>query len=75
LGYVFISLDECGCLEADRDDGILVAICVQPRASKNAFVGIYEGAIKFRITVLPVDGKASALIVELLAKMFDVPKL
>ena len=68
------SLAECGCLEADRDNGILVHIYVQPRAAKNAFAGIHDGAVKLRITAPPVDGKANALIIEILAKMFHVSK-
>ena len=68
------SLAESGCLEADRDTGILVTIHVQPRASKNAFAGIHDGAVKLRITAPPVDGKANAQIIELLAKLFHVSK-
>ena len=68
------SLVESGCLEADRDNGVVVYIHVQPRAAKNAFAGIHDGAVKLRITAPPVDGKANALIVEILAKMFHVPK-
>lgn len=67
-------LVESGCLEADRDNGVLVRIHVQPRAANNAVVGIHGGAVKLRITAPPVDGKANALIIELLAKMFHVPK-
>lgn len=66
-------LVESGCLEAG-DKGVLVHIQVQPRAAKNAFAGIHGGAVKLRITAPPVDGKANALIVEILAKMFHVPK-
>jgi len=68
------SLVDCGCLEADRDNGILVHIHVQPRAAKNAFAGIHAGAVKLRITAPPVDGKANAMIAEILAKMFHVSK-
>lgn len=68
------SVAESGCLEADRDNGILVHIHVQPRASKNAFAGLHDGAVKLRITAPPVDGKANALIIELLAKLFHVSK-
>ena len=68
------SLAECGCLETDRENGILLFIYVQPRAAKNAFVGIHDGAIKLKITAPPVDGKANALIVEILAKTFHVSK-
>ena len=67
-------LVESGCLTADRDDGVLVSIHVQPRASKNGFAGIHGGAVKLRITAPPVDGKANALIVDILAKLFHVPK-
>ena len=68
------SLAESGCLEADQGKGILVHIHVQPRAAKNAFAGIHDGAVKLRITAPPVDGKANALIIEILAKMFHVSK-
>ena len=74
-GQPMTSLAECGCLEADRENGILVHIYVQPRASKNAFAGIHDGAVKLRITAPPVDGKANALIIEILAKMFHVSRL
>jgi uncharacterized protein (TIGR00251 family) len=68
-------LAESGCLEDDSDhNGVQVRIHVQPRASKNGFAGIHDGAIKLRITAPPVDGKANALIIEILAKMFKVPK-
>lgn len=68
------SLATCGCLEADRDQGILLSVHVQPRASKNAFAGIHDGAVKLRITSPPVDGKANGQLIEILAKMFHVPK-
>ncbi len=67
-------LAESGCLEADRDNGVLVHIQVQPRAARNAFAGVHGGAVKLRITAPPVEGKANALIVAILAKMFHVPK-
>lgn len=68
------ALAESGCLLADSGQGVLVNIHVQPRASKTAFAGIHGGAVKLRITAPPVDGKANALIVEILAKTFHVPK-
>ena len=68
------SLVELGCLETDREGGVLVRIHVQPRAARNGFVGIHGGAVKLRITAPPVDGKANSQIVELLAKLFQVPK-
>ncbi len=67
-------LIDTGCLEADRDHGVLVRIHVQPRAAKNGFCGIHGGALKLRITAPPVDGKANELIIAILAKLFRVPK-
>lgn len=67
-------LVESGCLAADGDAGILVRIHAQPRASKNSVVGVHDGALKLRITAPPVDGKANALIAEVLAKLLRVPK-
>ncbi|MDD5758154.1 MAG: DUF167 domain-containing protein [Desulfobulbaceae bacterium] len=65
---------ECAFLEADKDKGVVLTVHVQPRASQNAFVGIYDGAVKLRIMAPPVDGRANGMIVEILAKLFDVPK-
>ncbi len=67
-------LMKSGCLAADGDKGVLVCIHVQPRASKNGLAGIHDGAVKLRITAPPVDGKANAQIVAMLARMFHVPK-
>lgn len=63
-----------GCVEADGDGGILVRVHAQPRAARNAFAGVHDGALKFRVTVPPVEGKANALIAEVMAKMFRVSK-
>jgi len=65
---------DSGCLAADGDSAILVRVHAQPRAARNAVAGIHDGALKLRITAPPVEGKANALIVEILAKMFRVPK-
>lgn len=65
---------DCGCIAPDGDCGVLVRVHAQPRASKNAFVGIHDGAVKLRVTAPPVDGKANILIAEVLAKMFGVSK-
>lgn len=67
------SLVASGCLEAVRE-GVVVHIHVQPRASRTSFAGLHGGAIKLRITAPPVDGKANALIAEVLAQTLRVPK-
>ncbi len=64
---------EQGCLSQGKDC-IYLNIYVQPRASKNGFVGIHGGALKLRITAPPVDGKANSMIIAILAKLFHIPK-
>ena len=57
-----------------KDGRILIRIYVQPRASRNAFIGIHDDAVKFAITAPPVDGKANAAVVKYLASFFRIRK-
>lgn len=57
-----------------ENQDLLLAIYVQPRASKNAVVGIYGERLKIKITAPPVDGQANQALIKFLAKMFAVPK-
>jgi hypothetical protein len=47
---------------------------VQPRASRNAVVGLMGDAVKLALTAPPVDGKANAAVVEYLAELLRVSK-
>ena len=47
---------------------------VQPRARRNEIVREVGEALKLAITAPPVEGKANAACIELLAKILDVPK-
>lgn len=47
---------------------------VQPKASRDQFVGLHCDAVKLAITAPPVDGKANAHVIKLLAGWFDVAK-
>lgn len=53
---------------------LILTLHLQPRASKDEFVGPHGDAYKVRITAPPVDGKANAHLVKFLAKAFGVPK-
>jgi uncharacterized protein (TIGR00251 family) len=55
------------------DDGVLVDIRVQPRASADAFAGVHDGALKVRITAPPVDGEANKRLLRFLAKQLRLP--
>jgi len=54
--------------------GAQFALRVQPRASRNAVVGLMGDAVKLALTAPPVDGKANAAVVEYLAELLRVSK-
>ena len=56
------------------DDGVVISLHVQPRASKNEIVGEVEGALKIRLTSPPVEGAANKLCCEFIAKLCGIPK-
>ena len=47
---------------------------VQPRASKNEFAGVQNGALRVRLHAPPVDGAANAALVEFLADELGIPR-
>jgi len=47
---------------------------VKPRASRDEIGGEHDGALKVAVTAPPVDGKANAAVIKLLAKAFGVSK-
>lgn len=51
-----------------------IQIKVIPRSSKNELIELSPGQFKVKITAAPVDGKANAALIELLAKHFKIPK-
>lgn len=55
-------------------DGVRLRLYVQPRASRDAFVGDHDGELKVAITAPPLDGKANAHLIKFLARAFRVAK-
>jgi len=53
---------------------LILALYIQPKASRDQVVGLHGTEIKLAITAPPVDGKANAHILHLLAKLFKVSK-
>ena len=56
------------------EDGIVLNLHIQPRASKNEVCGVQGNALKIRLTSPPVDGAANKLCREFLADLLSVPK-
>jgi uncharacterized protein (TIGR00251 family) len=55
-------------------DGAVLRVRVQPRASRDAVVGVHGEALKVAVTSPPVEGAANKAVIELLARACDVPK-
>ena len=56
------------------DDGLLLNVYIQPRASKNQLCGIQGDALKIWLTSPPVDGAANKLCREFVAELFKTSK-
>lgn len=54
--------------------GICFKIHVQPKASKNAVAGLYDDALKIRLTAPPVDGAANKMCIAFLSKITGISK-
>jgi uncharacterized protein (TIGR00251 family) len=57
-----------------REDSncISFAVRVVPRASRNEFAGLHDGALRIRVAAPPVEGAANRELVKFLAKKFKV---
>ncbi|MFI3245892.1 MAG: DUF167 family protein YggU [Ferrimonas sp.] len=53
---------------------LLLMLYIQPKASRDAFVGLHGEELKVAITAPPVDGKANRHLIQFLAKQFRVAK-
>ena len=58
----------------ESGNGSLLQCRIQPSASKTAFAGIYDGALKFSLAAPPVDGKANKALCAFIAKQLKIPK-
>jgi uncharacterized protein (TIGR00251 family) len=47
---------------------------VIPRASRSGVAGTRDGALLVRLHAPPVEGAANAELIELLARLFEVPR-
>ena len=63
-------------MPAGRRDGpdLLLDVRVQPRASRSEIAGRHGEQLRIRLQAPPVDGRANAALVELVAAEFGLPR-
>jgi len=54
------------------DNGIRFSAIIQPRSSKNEVTGVYNDALKIRLTSPPVDNKANKACMIFFAKWLGI---
>ena len=54
------------------ENGIRLSAIIQPRSSKNEVTGIYNNALKIRLTSPPVDGAANKECIRFFSKLLGV---
>jgi len=57
----------------EHRSGIIFVVRVQPRASRDAIGGEWQGALKIRLTAPPVDDHANDALRRLLAEHLEIP--
>jgi uncharacterized protein (TIGR00251 family) len=53
-------------------DGVRLAVRVQPRSSKNMVSGELDGFLKIKLTAPPVDGEANQALIKFLSGLLDI---
>lgn len=66
-------MDLDACLHT-QGEAILLAVKVQPRASRNQLGPLLGGELKIKITAPPVDSKANDALLQWLAQALKIPK-
>lgn len=58
----------------ERHGAVVVAVRVQPRASRDEIAGEMNGALKIRLQAPAVEDRANEALVEYLARLLKTPK-
>lgn len=56
------------------ENGVTISLRVQPRSPRTRVDGVYDGALRLRVSAPPVDGAANTAIVDFLRKQLKVRK-
>jgi uncharacterized protein (TIGR00251 family) len=58
----------------ERDNGVILQVRVQPRASRNEIAGVMDGALKVRLLEPALEDRANVALCEYLAGLLKRPK-
>ncbi len=54
-------------------DVLTLTLHVQPGAKRSEVTGLHGDALKIRLAVPPIEGRANEALLKFIAEMFDVP--
>ena len=57
-----------------RQEGVVLSVKIQPRASQNAIGEVLGSELKIKVTAPPVDSAANEALVEFLAETLHCPR-
>lgn len=57
----------------EKSGAVVFSVRVQPRASRDAIEGEWQGALKVRLTAPPVDDRANEACRRILAECLNIP--
>ncbi len=69
LTYAWFETDPKSHIET-----LVLRLYIQPKASRDQWMGIHGDELKLAITAPPVDGKANVHLVKFIAKQFGIAK-
>jgi uncharacterized protein (TIGR00251 family) len=67
-------LDSLPAFLTAQPDSVLLAVKLQPRASKNEIAGPLGSELRIKVTAPPVDAAANEALLRLLAETLDCPR-
>jgi uncharacterized protein len=66
-------VDSLHTIVQDGQNGVVLTVHVQPKASRTEYVGIHGNALKIRVSAPPSDGAANDELIRFLADCCAVP--
>jgi uncharacterized protein (TIGR00251 family) len=61
-------------LSSRGDLEVILALYIQPKASRSRIVGLHDKALKLAVKAPPVEGRANTEVISFMAKLLKVPK-